>query len=154
MSDAIKHAIRTSPVGKKLPDHLYVHRSAIGELPDVLQALVSAAEELAPIPYELVKIARDGRTVSLLSYPDFMTDPHPALAHSTLVQLDTGVVKDRDYSNYGSPPILHRKEAFLSKSHPSYGDFAALTQREEELGLLREDGTPTEAGAQLLEWIK
>ena len=124
-------------MGKKLPDHLYVHESAVHDLPELLQELVVEAEALAGTEdYDLAKIARDGRSVSLLGYPDFLDDPHPALEWSLLVNLETGDVKERSWASSKSPPILHRKETFLSPDHPDYEKFAELTRQEADLGLL------------------
>ena len=135
--EAVKKAIRVSPVGKKLPDHLYIHESAVHELPELLQELVVEAETLAGTrDYDLAKVARDGRSVSLLGYPDFLDDPHPALEWSLMANRETGDVKKRSWASSASPPILHRKETFLSPSHPRYDEFAELTRQEAELGLL------------------
>jgi hypothetical protein len=45
-------------------------------------------------------------------------------------------VKKRSWASSKSPPILHRKETFLSPSHPRYDEYAELTRQEAELGLL------------------
>lgn len=137
LASEVKKAIRQSLVGKKLPDHLYVHKSAVHDLPELLQELVVDAEALAGTEdYDLAKIARDGRSVSLLGYPDFFEDPHPALDWALIVNLETGDVRERSWSSSKSPPILHRKETFLSPSHPRYDEFAELTRQEADLGLL------------------
>ena len=46
-----------------------------------------------------------------------------------------------DYRTSENPPVLHRKETFLSPTHPSYAKFARLTQQEERHGLLDETST-------------
>jgi hypothetical protein len=35
-----------------------------------------------------------------------------------------------------NPPVLHRKETFLSPAHPLFETFARLTRQEEQKGLL------------------
>jgi len=76
--------------------------------------------------------------ISHLSYPAFDDDPHPALAQSLSVHLQTFRVRSRDYSNAGNPPVLHRKETFLAADHPLRAKFARLTAAEEAKGLLDE----------------
>lgn len=83
----------------------------------------------------VVKLHREFPQVSYLGYPEFDSDPHPALAGSLLVHLQTFRVSYRDYSDSTNPPILHRKEEFIMKDDPDYAGFAALTKEEEQLGL-------------------
>jgi DNA phosphorothioation-associated putative methyltransferase len=49
---------------------------------------------------------------------------------------DLGVTY-RDYDTTANPPILHRKETFVTPSYPLYEQFAQLTRQEEDLGLLK-----------------
>jgi DNA phosphorothioation-associated putative methyltransferase len=86
----------------------------------------------------LVKLNRLEPKISYLSYPAFEDDPHPALAHSLSVNLQTFRVRTRDYSDYRNPPILHRKETFFPAEHPLRAKFARLTAAEEAKGLLKE----------------
>ncbi|MHC5721926.1 MAG: DNA phosphorothioation-associated putative methyltransferase, partial [Nostoc sp.] len=44
----------------------------------------------------------------------------------------------RDYETRANPPILHRKETFVTSNYPGYEEFAQLTQQEQELGLLNQ----------------
>ena len=81
--------------------------------------------------------------VSYLSYPDFESDPHPALASSMTVHLQTFRVRERDYTSSRNPPILHRKETFVASDHPLHGKFARLTRQEELKGLYE---APTHIG--------
>lgn len=129
---------QTSPVGKQLPNALYVHRSALPALSPELQRYDARARELAPQVHSatLVKINTRKPQVSYLFYPGFETEPHPALARSVQVNLETLTVTGRDYSRAKNPPILHRKETFVTPSYPHYEAFAWLTQQEEALGLL------------------
>jgi hypothetical protein len=41
-----------------------------------------------------------------------------------------------DYADSLNPPILHRKESFLTADHPLFGKFSRLTRLEEKAGLL------------------
>ena len=94
------------------------------------RAYIGAVEDA-----NIIKLHRDAPQVSYLSYPQFERDPHPALAASLLVPLQTFRIQHRDYSGSNNPPILHRKEAFLSDAHPLYPKFSRLTRQEEKWGL-------------------
>jgi DNA phosphorothioation-associated putative methyltransferase len=52
------------------------------------------------------------------------------------VDVETLTVKEWDYSNVDNPPILHRKETFVTSEYPHYQEFAQLTRFEVALGLL------------------
>jgi DNA phosphorothioation-associated putative methyltransferase len=67
---------------------------------------------------------------------DFETDPHPALFRSVKLSLGTREIDCFDYTTSANPPILHRKEAFLTADHPLYAKFARLMAQEQEYGLL------------------
>lgn len=135
--DVIQKACASSSVGKLLPSHIYVHKSAEDELPALLRIVIFAAKQIVgEVPYNIAKIAVDGRTVSFLDYPNFDQDPHPALLRSVQVYLPKTSFKLRDYSNGDNPPILHRKETFVTKNYPYFETFQQLTLQEESEGLL------------------
>lgn len=129
---------KRSKVGKLLPDALYVHVSALESLDPLLQSYESEARKIASRPERitLVKFNLEKPSISYLSYPEFESDPHPALQASIQVNLQSREVKHRDYGEAGNPFILHRKETFVATDHPHYQQFAALTRQEEALGLL------------------
>jgi DNA phosphorothioation-associated putative methyltransferase len=89
----------------------------------------------------IIKLNRIVPKVSYLSYPDFDTDPHPALATSVRADLRALDLKYRDFRQSDNPPILHRKETFVAPDYPRRDEFARLTAREEELGLYAEPAT-------------
>ena len=124
-------------VGKRLPSHLYVHKSAVCHLPADVRMLVAKALLMAgEFDYDIIKVAHDESHVCLLSYPDFDLDPHPTLKYSIKVVLSSGQYCVSDYSKSDNPPILHRKETLLSEEYPLYELFKSLTDAEEEAGLL------------------
>ena len=137
---------QSCPIGKLLPDSLYVHRSALSALDPVLQEYERQARQLLgdSFAFTLVKFhwvrgtngERNQVKISYLFYPDFDADPHPALHTSIQVDLATGQVTLRDYSQSANPPILHRKETLVAPDYPLYAVFAELTRQEEQLGLL------------------
>ncbi len=79
--------------------------------------------------------------ISYLAYPDFETNPHPALLRSVKLSLRTREIDCLEYQASTNPPILHRKETFLPPDHPLYSKFASLTQQEENHGLLDDTAT-------------
>ena len=90
---------------------------------------------------KLIKLHRQSGKVSYLVYPDFETDPHPALARSVKLSLRTREIDCFDYTASSNPPILHRKESFLTADHSLHAKFARLTQQQEKHGLLDETAT-------------
>ncbi|MFM9265629.1 DNA phosphorothioation-associated putative methyltransferase [Tychonema sp. BBK16] len=129
---------RESKVGKKLPTAFYVHVSALSALNPVLIIYEKCARENIPNIDEatLVKFQLHQPKISYLFYPDFDTDAHPALQTSIQINLETGEVKCIDYSNSENPPVLHRKETFVTTDYPHYQKFSQLTRSEEKWGLL------------------
>ena len=141
--ELVDEACRKSPVGKLLPNALYVHRSALEGLSPLLRVYEGCARAyLGEIDgANLIKLHRQSGKVSYLVYPDFETDPHPALVRSVKLSLRTREIDCLEYNGSANPPILHRKETFLAADHPLYAKFARLTQQEEKHGLLDDTAT-------------
>ncbi|MGB3531933.1 MAG: DNA phosphorothioation-associated putative methyltransferase [Microcoleaceae cyanobacterium] len=136
--DTIARICQQSSIGKKLPTALYVHVSALTQLNPLLRLAEHWGRYALPANYEttLVKFHTNQLLVSYLYYPDFDRDPHPVLYSSIQVNLPKGSIRKNNYSLSDNPPILHRKETFVSSNYPQYQTFLQLTKREEELGLL------------------
>ncbi len=134
----ISAACAEAPVGKVTQDALYVHRSALPELPPVLRVFEGCARVLVGEVDDanILKLRRHKPRISYLQYPDFEKEPHPALEQSLLVRLDDLSLSIRSYSESDNPPILHRKELFVSDDHPRRETFERLSRQEERHGLL------------------
>ena len=134
---AIDTACKAAPCGKLTRDALYVHWSGLSELPAVLRVYEGfARSHMGDIEaVNLIKLNRKHLQVSYLSYPDFDRDPHPALAVAWVIRLEPFQVRFLNYCHAASPPILHRKETFVSPDYPLREKFARLTQQEEKWGL-------------------
>ncbi len=141
--DVIKQACQQSKIGKLLPAALYVHISALNELDPKLRLYEGCASRNigGTEDANIIKFHTDKPCISYLYYPDFDAIAHPALQWSMLIDLRDLSVKFRDYSQQENLPILHRKETFLSESHPLYAKFAKLTKAEVKAGLLSETKT-------------
>lgn len=128
---------RSSSVGKQTPSALYVHRSALGELPPILQVYEGCARALSGTVEHsnLVKLSVAEPQVSYLTYPEFERDAHPTLASSVIVNLRKLTVDWRDYRQSVNPPLLHRKEEFLGADHPKRRTYSRLTRAEKRVGL-------------------
>jgi len=142
----IQTACQKSKIGKHLPTALYVHVSALEALDPQLRIYEGCASRTIGRMdgATLVKFNTDKPKISYLFYPDFDTDPHPALHTSMQINLQNLEVTYRNYDTAANPPILHRKETFVTSTYPLYEQFAQLTQAEEAAGLLensREIGT-------------
>lgn len=136
---AITKICQQSKIGKHLPTALYVHISALAELDPLLRIYEGCASRTIGRLENatLVKFYTNEPKISYLFYPDFDTDPHPCLHTSMQIDLRDLNVRYRDYETTANPPILHRKETFVTSNYPLYAQFASLTEQEEELGLLK-----------------
>ena len=134
----IARACRESAIGKLVGGALYVHISALTELDPMLRVFEGCASRtfgrLENVT--ILKFRSDKPKVSYLYYPDFDANPHPSLHSSMLADLKGLQVKYRDYTSSDNPPILHRKETFVSSDYPNYKKFKRLTKAEEKAGLL------------------
>ena len=141
----IDKACAAAPVGKILPDALYVHPSALESLPPLLRVYEGCARQLvgAVEGMSLIKLFRRRARVSYLVYADFDHVAHPALSESFVADLPRLSIRHRYYKGSPNPPILHRKELLVAREYPHHAKFAALTAREEELGLLSHPNTGT-----------
>lgn len=128
---------RSSKIGKQTPSALYVHRSAVAEIPPVLQVYEGCARVLAgTIEHaNMIKLSVTEPQVSYLTYPTFDRDPHPTLHSSVTVNLRKLSVEWRDYSRSDNPPLLHRKEEFLGSDDPKRPLYERLTRSEMRAGL-------------------
>jgi DNA phosphorothioation-associated putative methyltransferase len=136
--DAIARSCQESQIGKKLPTALYVHVSAVSQLNPLLRLADQWGRSFLPENYQttLVKFHTNQLLISYLAYPDFDRDAHPILESSIQVNLPNGSIRKNDYSLSENPPILHRKETFVTQNYPHYQTFDQLTRMEENLGLL------------------
>lgn len=137
---ALDQACRESPVGKLTPAALYVHMSVIPRLNPLLRVYEGCGRALTGTvdDAKIIKLNRIEPKISYLAYPNFDRDPHPSLATSVRADLRRLHVKFRDFRESENPPILHRKETFVSPEYPGRDKFSRLTAQEEKLGLLSE----------------
>ena len=135
-------ACMDAPFGKITPEALYVHMSALGQLPPLLRVYVGAAKSLTGNVDDatIAKLHRQKPQVSFLIYPYFDRDPHPALQGSLVARLPELRTSYKDFSRSDNPPILHRKETFVPEDYPGREKFARLTRQEEQAGLLDRSG--------------
>lgn len=135
---AIDEACKRSPVGKLLPDDLYIHRSALDLLDPLLRIYEGCGRAyLGEVEgANIIKIHRRTGKLSYLMYPAFDDNPHPALLRCVKLNLRTREIECYDYAHSSNPPVLHRKDTLLHPNHPLYAKFARLSQQEEQHGLL------------------
>jgi DNA phosphorothioation-associated putative methyltransferase len=139
----IANCCKQSAIGKLLPNALYVHVSALEALNPLLRLYEGCASRTIGRMdgATLVKFHFNVPKISYLFYPDFDYDPHPSLHTSMQIDLRDLQVVYRDYYLSENPPILHRKETFVTPDYPDYEKFAKLTRQEEKWGLLNETST-------------
>lgn len=128
---------RSARVGKQTPSAIYVHRTALAELPPLLQVYEGCARVLAGTVdgANMIKLSVLKPQVSYLRYPRFDQDAHPTLVAAVTVNLKRLTVDWRDYSRSDSPPLLHRKEEFIGSEDPRRALYAKLTSAERRAGL-------------------
>jgi DNA phosphorothioation-associated putative methyltransferase len=136
-------ACKRAVVGKLLPDDLYVHRSALDSLEPLLRIYEGCGRAyLGEIDgANVIKFHRRSAKLSYLVYPDFDNDPHPALVRCVKLNLRTRHIEYYDFTRSANPPILHRKESFLTTDHPLHAKFARLSEQEVKYGLLDDAAT-------------
>lgn len=137
-ANKVESAIRESPMGKLMPNSLYVHHSAEQFLPLLLRIIVAVGKAYAGEihPVTVYKIRRDGSAVSFSECEDFDLVDHPIVKQVTKVDFLKRKVEIRQFADSDNPPILHRKDAMVHSTHSHYQEFKKLTQEEESLGLL------------------
>lgn len=124
--------------GKHLPEAIYIHQSALGLMPDALQILIRnicSALKIAEEQWNLLKLYKKDFTISLLHYPTFFDEPYPQLHRSFTIDLTKLSVREANYQNSINPPILHRRETFVSPRHPQLAFFKQFTDQGEAIGL-------------------
>lgn len=129
-------------IGKKLPDAVYLHRSAVGMLPPELLELVAKAEAITGLSssgWDLLKLSRSKPQVSLLSYPRFFEEGFPSLDVAYTVDFLEG--KSTRRAHDGNKPILHRKESFLRPDAANLSTYRVLTKQAEDAGLFENTRT-------------
>ena len=136
-------ACRDAGVGKLLPDALYVHYTAVEQLPPVLLVYEGCGRQLAGAVegLTLVKFFRRRARVSYLAYDGFDRVAHPILQSAVVADLKRLDLHFHDYTRSSNPPVLHRKKLFVADDYPARQRFVRLTAREERLGLLRDSRT-------------
>ncbi|MGC8714842.1 MAG: DNA phosphorothioation-associated putative methyltransferase [Leptodesmis sp.] len=104
--NVIAERCRQSAIGQKRPNSLWVHISAIEVLDPLLRLYEGCASRTIGRPQEanVVKFHFRQPRISYLFYPDFDTDPHPALHTSMQIDLRDLHVHYRDYDPDDNPP--------------------------------------------------
>jgi DNA phosphorothioation-associated putative methyltransferase len=136
--EMIEERCKNSSIGQKRPNSLWVHVSVIDALDPLLRLYEGCASRTIGRPQEanVVKFHFRKPKISYLVFPDFDSDPHPALHTSMQVRLRDLYVHYQDYDPTDNPPLLHQKNLLLTPDYPTYEKFAKLTQQEEDWGLL------------------
>jgi DNA phosphorothioation-associated putative methyltransferase len=136
--EVVEERCKSSAVGQKRPNSLWVNVSAIEALDPLLRLYEGCASRTIGRPQEanVVKFHFRKPKISYLFYPNFDTDPHPALHTSMEIDLRDLHVHYRDYDPNNNPPLLHQKDSMVTADYPLYEKFAKLTRQEEGWGLL------------------
>lgn len=120
---------------KRVGSKVYVHRSALGQLPTRDRFRVETLSRRLPdFDWALARVDKD--TVMLGRTTSWDSADHPELLESIVVtgSPSFGDLRVRTYT--GSRPIYHRCETMLHPDHPRVPYFTRLSAREERAGLL------------------
>ncbi|TMN87087.1 hypothetical protein CWB72_16670 [Pseudoalteromonas phenolica] len=135
-AEQFKALVKETKIGKRLPDAIYLHKTALVEAPSEIAKfipIVANALKVDANEWDIVKLFKSDFKLSLLSYPEFFSDPYPALKQSVTVDLSKLAHRVTNYENHENPPILHRKETMLCANHPNYNDYQQVTEQAEQL---------------------
>lgn len=130
--------------GKHLPEAVYIHQSALELMPESLQILIKkicSALKISERQWNLLKLYKKDFRVSLLHYPTFFEEPYPQLHRSYTIDLSKLSVREANYQTSDNPPILHRRETFVSPQHPQLNFFKQFTDQGEAIGLYENSRT-------------
>lgn len=136
--DEFRDLVNQIKIGKHLPEAIYIHQSALCHLPDKLPRFVSRITKALKIEnnqWNLLKLHKRDYRLSLLNYPTFFEEPYPPLHRSFTIDLGKLSLREANYANSKNPPILHRRETFLSPDHPQKTFLHSFTQEGESIGL-------------------
>ena len=138
-----KEQVGRIPYGKRLPGAVYVWGEGCSNLGTEIGSVLKEVLESCGnwTEFNVVKLRTEEMKVSLLAYPKFFEEAHPALQRAITVDLVTGETRRADYTDNINPPILHRKEQMLPSDHPRRAEFRELTEAEEAEGLYADTRT-------------
>jgi hypothetical protein len=122
-------------VGWQDAQALYLHRSALDELPPVLRAYVGCATALFGdvSQADLIKLHKVSGKATFLVYDDFEGKALPELRYRIKVNLRTRWVQVFDHSQDGQ--LLYFKERFLGANHPRRPEMEVFSAKLRKLGL-------------------
>lgn len=136
-------------VGKRVRGALYIHREAIGHLPERSAAMLSDAVALAAD--DNWNVARlEPNVIGLMYYEDFDQSAFPALLEAIRIELETGKVRRTSYRSSVNPLILHRKELLVDPADVRVKRWTATTRSLVSRGAFRESHRIGRA----MEWSK
>ena len=133
-----QHLVSEVPIGKHLPDAVYLYVSALEAAPaSLVRYVIETAKDhkISLKKWNLIKLSKRDFKFSLLFYPAFDEQSYPELHTSYVLDLQRGTVKVVDYSKSDNPPILHRKETLVLADYPHRELFEQITKEGEAIGL-------------------
>ncbi|GAA3917794.1 DNA phosphorothioation-associated putative methyltransferase [Microbacterium invictum] len=138
-----------SPVGRLSGTSIYVHTSALAQLPPVLRVFDGCARLLAgtSVGVNIVRLSFVRAEVEYRVYDDFDRYAHPQLLSSSTVAIGDLDVRWARFLDPRTRPVLHRKEEFVAPDYPRHALFAALSRAEDRHGLYDNPSAIRTAGA-------
>ena len=124
-------------IGKLISGSIYIHQESLFLVDEEITELILNAKSIAHDAdhANVFRVDRNDKSVSLLYYPSFFSQPFPELLESWRVYIDEQRSVYRNFKDSTNPPILHRKELLIPSTHESYALFSNLTRQAEQIGL-------------------
>jgi len=139
-SGFINLCCQNSKIGLLDDKFLTIHISALESLDTMLRLYEGCVSRtIGRMGATLIRFHLHKPKITYLFYPEFDTEPHPKMQSSMQIDLRDLHIQHKDYSNSGNPPILHRKNAYVTPDYPLYEKFAKLTKQEISWGLLEDN---------------
>ena len=141
MKSMLPEKSESAPIGKRVLGDLYVHIDYLTFVnwdEQITELLERGRSAMSPedLHYcNVMKINTDRNRLSFLQYLDFDTDPFPSLNGSWVFDPIAKKCTLRSYATSFNPPILHRKELLVGRSHPQRPAWDETTPTAERLGL-------------------
>ena len=102
--EAYKQLVNSLPIGKRLPDAVYLHQSYLDDVPSELTDFLEkiSEEHGSNFDWNVLKLHRRDHKVTLLSYPGFDEDSYPPLEESLTIDLVRFSVRRTSFANSDS----------------------------------------------------
>jgi DNA phosphorothioation-associated putative methyltransferase len=136
--EVVEERCKSSAIGQKRPNSLWVHVSALEALDPLLRLYEGCASRTIGRPRKRMSSSSTSVNPRFPTCSIQILIPIPILPFIPVWRIDLRDlhVHYRDYDPSDNPPLLHQKDSMVTADYPLYEKFAKLTRQEEGWGLL------------------